>query len=78
MYSPSPPAPIAAAIVAVPTPMTVATRTPAMIDGSASGSSTSAQQLPRRHAHRDAGLDDRRIDAVDARSTVVRTIGSSA
>ena len=40
MYSPSPPAPIAAAIVAVPTPITVATRRPATIDGSASGSST--------------------------------------
>ena len=40
MYSPSPPAPTAAAIVAVPTPMTAATRMPATIDGSASGSST--------------------------------------
>ena len=40
MYSPSPPAPIAAAIVAVPTPITVATRIPEMIYGSASGSST--------------------------------------
>ena len=40
MYSPRPPAPIAAAIVAVPTPMTAATRMPATIDGSASGSST--------------------------------------
>jgi hypothetical protein len=40
MYCPSPPAPIAAAIVADPTPTTAATRTPAMIEGSASGSST--------------------------------------
>ena len=40
MYSPRPPAPIAAAIVAEPTPTTAATRTPATIDGSASGSST--------------------------------------
>jgi hypothetical protein len=41
MYSPSPPAPIAAAIVAVPTPTTVATRMPASIEGQASGSSIS-------------------------------------
>src|SRR5689334_1043403 len=40
MYSPRPPAPIAAAIVADPTPTTAATRTPATIDGSANGSST--------------------------------------
>ena len=40
MYSPRPPAPIAAAIVAEPTPTTAATRMPATIDGSASGSST--------------------------------------
>jgi hypothetical protein len=40
MYSPSPPAPTAAAIVAVPTPMTAATRMPATIDGNASGNST--------------------------------------
>ena len=40
MYSPSPPAPTAAAIVAVPTPITAATRIPATIDGVASGSST--------------------------------------
>src|SRR6185295_16684560 len=40
MYSPRPPAPIAAAMVADPTPTTAATRTPATIDGSASGSST--------------------------------------
>ena len=38
MYSPRPPAPIAAAIVAVPTPITVAMRMPDTIDGSASGS----------------------------------------
>src|SRR5262249_61112974 len=40
MYSPRPPAPIAAAIVAVPTPTTVATRTPARIAVRANGSST--------------------------------------
>ena len=66
MYSPSPPAPTAAAIVAVPTPMTVATRMPAMIDGRASGSSTSRQQLPSRHPHRDAGFDDGRVDLPDS------------
>jgi hypothetical protein len=40
MYSPNPPAPTAAATVAVPTPMTAAIRTPEMMAGSASGSST--------------------------------------
>ena len=40
MYSPSPPAPIAAATVAVPTPITVATLSPATIEGIASGNST--------------------------------------
>src|SRR5690348_17725595 len=40
MNSPSPPAPMAAAMVASPTEITVATRTPAMITLRASGSST--------------------------------------
>src|SRR4029453_11848604 len=40
MYSPRPPAPIAAAMVADPTPTTAATRIPATIEGIASGSST--------------------------------------
>jgi len=40
MYSPSPPAPMAAAIVASPTEITVATRTPAMMTPNANGSST--------------------------------------
>src|SRR6185436_18111756 len=65
MYSPRPPAPIAAAIVADPTPTTAATRTPATIDGSASGSST-REQFVRRHPHRHARFPNRRIDPVDA------------
>ncbi|MNS97116.1 hypothetical protein D3C72_1314390 [compost metagenome] len=40
MYLPSPPASMAAATVAVPTVMTVATRRPARITSSAKGSST--------------------------------------
>ena len=40
MYSPRPPAPTAAAMVAVPIPITVATRMPATMAGRASGSST--------------------------------------
>jgi hypothetical protein len=40
MYVPKPPAPMAAAMVATPTEMTVATRTPERITGAASGSST--------------------------------------
>ena len=40
MYMPRPPAPIAAAMVANPTAMTAATRMPAKITPSASGSST--------------------------------------
>ena len=59
MYSPSPPAPMAAAMVAEPTPTTAATRMPATIDGSASGSSTSLQQFAGRHAHGHARFADR-------------------
>src|SRR4029453_15528933 len=47
MYSPRPPAPIAAAIVADPTPTTAATRMPATIEGIASGSSTWRSSSPR-------------------------------
>jgi len=42
MYTPKPPAPMAAAIVAVPTLTTVATRTPARITPKPSGNSTCA------------------------------------
>ncbi len=77
MYSPSPPAPIAAAIVAVPTPTTAATRTPATIDGSASGSSTI-------HSNWRDVMPIATPASMTARSTlrrpatVVRTTGSNA
>ena len=66
MYSPSPPAPTAAAIVAVPTPITAATRMPATIDGSASGSCT-CQSICRGviPSAVPASTSDR-IDAADA------------
>ena len=63
MYSPRPPAPIAAAIVAVPTPTTLATRMPGDDRRHRQRQLHHRQQLPRRHAHRDAGFDDRRVDA---------------
>ena len=77
MYTPSPPAPMAAAIVAVPTLTTVATRTPARITPRASGSSTcvrssqSVMPIPRP-ASRTAGS----TPAMPV--YVFRTIGSSA
>ena len=76
MYSPSPPAPMAAAIVAEPTPTTAATRMPGH-DGRQGERQLdlSQQQFARRHAHRDAGLADGRIDARSP-AIVVRTIGS--
>ena len=46
MYSPRPPAPTAAAMVVVPTPITVATRMPETMAGSASGSCTSRSNCP--------------------------------
>ncbi len=76
MYSPSPPAPIAAAMVADPTPTTAATRTPATIDGNASGNSTcrssSRGVMP-------IATPASRTDASMPRSPaiVVRTIGST-
>ena len=66
MYSPRPPAPIAAAIVAVPTPITVATRMPATIDGSASGSSTSRSSWRGVMPIAVRGLDDGGVDAAQA------------
>ena len=77
MYSPSPPAPIAAAIVTVPTPMTAATRMPAMIDGIASGNSTWVRRWPAvipiaSAASRMAASIDR------SPAAVVRITGSSA
>ena len=77
MYSPRPPAPIAAAIVAVPTPMTVATRMPAMIDGKASGSSTShSSWRPVIPIATPASITARSIWRIP--ETVVRMIGSTA
>ena len=78
MYSPSPPAPTAAAIVAVPTPITAATRMPATIDGQRQRKLDLPQQLPRRHAQRHARFDERRDRPSAIPATVVRTIGSSA
>ena len=77
MYWPSPPAPIAAAIVADPTPTTAATRMPATMEGSASGSSTcrssSRGVIP-------IATPASRIDlSMPVMPTIVdRTIGSSA
>ena len=77
MYSPSPPAPIAAAMVAVPTPTTAATRIPATIDGSASGSSTMNSSwrgvIPIATPASTTAWSRLRSPA-----TVVRTIGRSA
>ena len=77
MYTPRPPAPMAAAIVAVPTLTTVATRTPARITPKPSGSSTCVRScqsvIPMpRPASRTAGS----TPAMPA--YVFRTIGSSA
>ena len=77
MYSPSPPAPIAAATVAVPTPITVATRIPDTICGNASGSSTIVKSC--------RGVMPIAVPAsmiarsmVESPLTVERTIGSRA
>ena len=66
MYWPSPPAPIAAAMVADPTPTTAATRTPADDGGQRQRQLDQPQQLARRHPHRHAGFAHRSIDAGDA------------
>src|SRR5579863_5559967 len=77
MYSPKPPAPIAAAIVATPTEITVATRTPAMMTPSASGNSTwksnwrSVIPMPRP-----ASTTARSTPVIPA--CVLRMMGSSA
>ena len=77
MYSPRPPAPTAAAMVAVPTPMTAATRIPATICGSASGSSTMVSSCRRViPIATPASMIARSIVASPV--TVVRTIGRSA
>jgi len=76
MRSPNPPAPMKAAMVAVPMAMAVAVRTPASSVGSASGSSTSRRlcggvmpsAVPARR--RPFGTSARPV-------TVLRMIGSS-
>src|SRR6185295_12307757 len=74
---PSPPAPIGAAIVATPTPITVASRMPAMMTLAASGSSTRrkscASVMPMPTA---ASRSPGSIDAMPV--TVFRRIGSNA
>ena len=59
MYSPRPPAPIAAAIVADPTPTTAATRMPADNRRQRQRQLDVPQQLASGHPHRDAGFADR-------------------
>ena len=77
MYSPSPPAPTAAAIVAVPTPMTAATRMPATMEGIASGSST-CQSSWRGVMPSAVPASTRTRSTPRTPATVVRMIGSSA
>ena len=52
-----PPAPMAAAMVARPMEITVATRTPAMMTPSASGNSTCHKQLAVGHSHAAPSFD---------------------
>ena len=66
MYSPRPPAPMAAAMVARPIEITAATRTPAMITPSASGKFHLPEKLAIGHAHAASGFDDGAIHALDA------------
>ncbi len=66
MYSPRPPAPTAAAIVAEPTATTAAMRTPETMLGMASGHLDLPQQLARRHAQGHARIADGSIDTGDA------------
>ena len=77
MNTPSPPPPIAAAIVAVPTVVTVATRTPARIVGAARGSSTCHNSC--RSVMPIATADSRTAGSTPRMPTkVLRRIGSSA
>ena len=66
MKTPSPPPPMAAAMVAVPMVATVAMRSPATIEGTASGSSTCQRIWRGGHAHRDGGFAHRGVHAEDA------------
>src|SRR5579863_10099647 len=77
MKTPSPPAPIAAAIVAVPTVVTAAMRRPAMMVGAASGSSTMRRICPRVIPM--ASAESRTIGSTPRMPvTVLRRIGRSA
>ena len=77
MRSPKPPAPMNAAIVAVPTLITAAVLTPAISVGSASGSCTWRKRLARRQAERQRRLRQPARHACRP-AWVLRTIGSSA
>jgi hypothetical protein len=76
MYWPRPPAPIAAAMVAEPTPTTAATRMPATMDGQARGSSicrsSSREVIPMATAASRMDLSTPVMPTM-----VDRTIGSS-
>ena len=77
MRSPNPPAPMNAAMVAVPTLITAAVFTPARIVGSASGSSTSRRAAQgRRPSARAASRSPGDTPVMPA--CVLRTMGSSA
>ena len=66
MYSPRPPAPMAAAIVAVPDADDRGDAHARDDRGERERNLDLAQQFARRHAHRDAGFADRSVDAGDA------------
>ena len=77
MYVPKPPAPMAAAIVATPTEMTVATRTPARITRAASGNST-CQRICRAVMPIATAASRTFLSTPSMPVTVLRTTGSSA
>ncbi len=66
MYWPRPPAPIAAAMVAEPTPTTAGDADARRRSTAAPAAARPAAAAARRHAHRDAGFADRAVDAGDA------------
>ena len=72
MNTPSPPPPMAAAMVAVPMVVTVAMRMPARMVRAASGNLHLPEHLPRRHPHRHRRFAHRRIDAQNARQRVAQ------
>ena len=72
MKTPRPPPPIAAAIVAVPMVVTVAIRSPATIEGMASGNSTWRRICAGRHPHRDGRFPHRAIHPENPRQRVAQ------